>query len=336
MLKAQESDSFDLGPDWFELLVRSALPDGFVPAYYVLWRDDQPRCVFPVFTTNLGVTSQTNFYTSLFRPALAEQVKAIELVPLIGRMMADTKAPWIRLDAMDPAHPSFAVLLSALSLAGLSAHRFFAFGNWYLPSRDLAFDDYLQGLKSRVRNTLMRRQKKFHADGKGRTEIFVCEASVHNIVDAWQSVYAASWKRPEPYPAFVPELVRLCAQRGWLRMGIAYLGDTPIAAQLWIVNAGRAAIYKLAYHEKFRQYSAGTILTAEMIAYVLQKDRVHEVDYLIGDDAYKKDWMSRRRQRCGVIAFNLRTLKGLSGAALQYLGDAKRRFAKLMNRAGDS
>jgi CelD/BcsL family acetyltransferase involved in cellulose biosynthesis len=36
--------------------------------------------------------------------------------------------------------------------------------------------------------------------------------------------------------------------------------------------------------------------------HVLDVDRAAVVDYLTGDDAYKRDWMSHRRERVGVSA----------------------------------
>ena len=41
--------------------------------------------------------------------------------------------------------------------------------------------------------------------------------------------------------------------------------------------------------------------------HVIDTDHVEEVDYLTGDDAYKQDWMSHRRERIGLVAFNPRT-----------------------------
>ena len=52
----------------------------------------------------------------------------------------------------------------------------------------------------------------------------------------------------------------------------------------------------------------------------LKGDQVAEVDYLTGDDAYKRDWMSASRERCGIIAFNLRSPRGLAAAALHLGG----------------
>jgi len=113
-------------------------------------------------------------------------------------------------------------------------------------------------------------------------------------------------------------------------MGIAYVADKPIAAQIWIVSGQRAAIYKLAYDESQAQHGAGTILTAFLMRHVLDVDRVNEVDYLIGDDAYKKDWMTHRRERWGIVAYNLKTLRGLVG----WIREVGGRWVKRVKRFG--
>ena len=39
-------------------------------------------------------------------------------------------------------------------------------------------------------------------------------------------------------------------------------------------------------------------------------DKVSQVDYLSGNDAYKKDWMSHRWERIGLVAFDNQGLGG--------------------------
>ena len=109
----------------------------------------------------------------------------------------------------------------------------------------------------------------------------------------------------------MPGLIRLCAAHGWLRLGVAWLGEKPIAAQVWIVANGKADIYKSAYDEAYKAYSPGTLLTAVLMQQALDVDKVTEVDYLIGDDPYKETWVSSRRERWGTVACNSRSLTGL-------------------------
>jgi CelD/BcsL family acetyltransferase involved in cellulose biosynthesis len=54
--------------------------------------------------------------------------------------------------------------------------------------------------------------------------------------------------------------------------------------------------------------------------HVIESDMVKEIDYLIGDDAYKQDWMPLRRERHGLIAFNPRSLRGLLEAGKHFAG----------------
>ncbi len=122
--------------------------------------------------------------------------------------------------------------------------------------------------------------------------------------------------------------MQLAAARGGLRLGVAYVGDTAAAAQVWIVHASVAYIYKLAYDERFADLSVGTVLTAHLMEHVIDVDKVRDIDYLTGDDPYKKDWMTHRRERLGIMAFNPRTPRGVLMAARHLGAAALRRFAR--------
>lgn len=55
-------------------------------------------------------------------------------------------------------------------------------------------------------------------------------------------------------------------------------------------------------------------------------DRVLEIDYLTGDDAYKQSWMTQRRQRTGILACNPRTPRGLLIGAQELAGGITKRW----------
>lgn len=329
LLLEGERHSFDLSADWFRLLENKAIFPEINARYYTLERDSKVLGLLPLSLQHTGgrvnqVSGLGNFYSSLYRPLLAPTVTSGELAVCLKKILADTGMDVLRFNAMDQAHSAFTLLESAIHQAGLKPFRFFCFGNWYLPVEGRSFAVYFQGLSSKVQSTIKRREKKFLADGRGRLEIVTGGDRLNDVIEAWDKIYRTSWKVPEPFPEFVPGLIRMCAGRGWLRFGFAYYDDEPIAAQLWIVSHGRAAIYKLAYDEKFSRLSPGTVLTAHLMRHVLDVDKVAEVDYLVGDDAYKKDWMSHRRERWGIIAYNKKTAKGMAGAATQMLGEISR------------
>jgi CelD/BcsL family acetyltransferase involved in cellulose biosynthesis len=150
------------------------------------------------------------------------------------------------------------------------------------------------------------------------------------IIDAYERIYALSWKDGEEFPRFIREMCRTAAELGILRMGVLHVDDVPAAAQLWLLSNGKAVIYKLAYDEAFRDYSVGSILTRDMMKYVIEGDSVGEIDYGIGSEHYKADWMTEKRSIMGLEAFNMRNLAGILAGGIWYAG----RTAKQILRSG--
>jgi CelD/BcsL family acetyltransferase involved in cellulose biosynthesis len=111
------------------------------------------------------------------------------------------------------------------------------------------------------------------------------------------------------------------------------LNGEPLAAQLWLTCSGKANIYKLAYVKGMEKLSAGSVLTQALMQHAMDVDRVAEVDYLSGDDAYKADWMALRRERVGLEAFDMRRPAGLLAAARQSLGQGWRALRASINVA---
>lgn len=332
LLQGAERQHIEFGADWYSNLVDSVYAqEGRADAvrFHVLSRQGRALAILPTVeqTSARGreIGALSNFYTAIFAPALEAGVGAEDLLPLTKALRHGAQAASYRFAPMDPASREFATLRRALALAGLKVYDYFAFGNWYEPVSQ-GWAQYLSGRSGQVRSTIKRNAKKFEAEG-GRLEIVQHEGeALDAALAAYQVVYAQSWKVPEPYPDFVPGLIKLCARRGWLRLGLAWLGSKPVAAQIWIVANGRADIYKLAYDEAHKAFAPGTLLTAKLMEHAIDVDHVHEIDYLIGDDPYKAAWMSRRRERVGLIAYDPLKLRGLLGLVQQNIGTAWRRL----------
>ena len=47
-------------------------------------------------------------------------------------------------------------------------------------------------------------------------------------------------------------------------------------------------------------YSPGSILTQYLMRYAIDTDKVTEIDFLTGNERYKQDWMTVRRERSGI------------------------------------
>lgn len=271
----------------------------------------------------------TNYYASLWSPLVgAPRDRAAALDDIVADLTALRPAPaTLGFAPLDAAAPDTAALATALSRRGWYARRYFCFGNWYQPCAGMGFEDYMRARDSQLLNTWKRKSRRFASGADGaRLEIVTEPGAVDAGLAAYQAVYARSWKVAEPYPEFVPGWARICAENGWLRLGLAWIGAVPVAAQFWFTLHGRAFIFKLAYDEQYAKYSAGTVLTAHMIRHSLEQDRVTEIDYLTGDDAYKRSWMSMRRERVGLIACNTRTARGLASAARELAGALTQRW----------
>lgn len=265
-----------------------------------------------------------NWYSSLYGVLALPGDMREERLQRLAQALADERPRWDVLDLhpLDPADPLFQPLLDALGAAGMATQRYFCFTNWYLAVAGRSYDAYADSLPSKLKSTLKRKGRQLAKSGRAQFDIVTGGEQLEAAIAAYLTVYARSWKSPEPSQAFMPGLIRTCAEQGWLRLGIATVDGTPAAAQLWIVFRGVAAIYKLAYDERYASLSIGSLLTEQLMRHVIDIDQVAEVDYLTGDDAYKRDWMSASRERCGIIAFNLRSPRGLAAAAV-HLGGGK-------------
>lgn len=345
MLAAAGDECFFDGLNWFQSFSRYALDPGDQVRIYCVEDSSSSvgfQLILPMLVRNTPqrlwkprkLCSLSNYYSSLFGPVsngTVVQKAAQELM----RTIASESPRWDQIELRPLDHDSllFGLLIESLQAAGFVVQTYFCFGNWYLKVQDRSFEQYFLGLPPILKNTVNRKQKKLDKSGRAKLEIVTGGDLLEYAIEAFERVYRASWKNPEPYPEFVPGLIRTCAKTGALRLGLIHVDGQPAAAQLWIVQNRSALIYKLAYDEQFEELSVGTILTAALMKHVIDVDKVVEVDYLTGDDAYKKNWMSHRRERWGILAMNPRTPLGALAIVRHVGGRAIKRALTSMSRA---
>jgi len=270
----------------------------------------------------------TNYYSSLYSPLISSSADRNAALSMLVRQLVEPVPPYsiIDLAPLDQSTPELVELRTAFAQYRWYVKEYFCFGNWYLPCTNLSFHEYMRQRPSQLYNTWLRKSKKFSPGQDARLEIITDPSETDAAMEAYERVYARSWKKPEPYSRFVQGWAKLCARNGWLRLGIAWVGDVPIAVQFWFTMHRRAYIFKLAYDEEYAKWSAGTMLTAHMVKWSFEQDHVIEIDYLTGDDAYKRFWMTARRERIGVRACNLRSASGAIMAAIEVAGTLRRRW----------
>jgi len=329
-------DELCLSRDWFDTLIRYGLPKAQRPRIYVV-REPLTRavdCVLFAMVTDpvhspRTLQSLANFYTMsygpLFRRDLADRKGALRR---LARFIAGERPKWavIDLKGFIKEEPATAEVLDAFRRAGFLASTYFQFENWCLPVKGVTAEEYFKSRPSQVRNTITRKGKKASKEHRVEFALYTSGSDIATGIGDYQRIYARSWKNPESFPEFIPQLLERFAASGNLRLGVLRIDGDPAAAQIWLVTGGRATIYKLAYDEQYAPMSVGSLLTKQMFDWVLTKDAVTVVDYGVGSEAYKRDWMSDCRHVIGLIFFNPWTLTGMAVAGRHIAGRVRDRI----------
>jgi hypothetical protein len=322
--------SFFLTRGWFECLIAAGLdPADRIALGTLQAKGGRVLALLPARLTGRGwgslqtsrLRSLTGPYACLFRPLLASDADAIQTARSLGRHLGASIARnhLIHLDAVDQCWPELGAFEAGLRDAGFVSARYDHFGNWSEPIAGRTFEQYFATREGQLREIVRRRVRGLTREG-ARYEVVSAMQEIETGIATYEAVYARSWKQPEPYPEFHERLMRMAARNGILRLGFCYLRDRPIAAQLWILWRGCAAVLKLAHDQEYDRYSPGTVLLAHMIQRLIEEDGAMEIDFGRGDDAYKRQWAAHRRQRIGLIAANPRSVIGLSVLAKQSMG----------------
>ena len=295
---------------WIAATTEAAIPPNSTPHLLALSDRHGPAALLPMLAgPDRQWGSLTTPYTCLFQPLLrATPPVAPETLQEIGRYCRQW--PVTRIDALDPDEPDLTRLRSALADAGLVTRTFRNFGNWYEKITPGEWETYLRQRPGALRETIRRRTRDV-LKGGDRIQIERQQPGLGRALDAYEQVHSRSWKQPEPFPAFNAALIKGLAQAGILRIGVIWRDETPVAAQYWSVVNGAATVLKLAHDQNLRALSPGTVLTAATIRELIEIDGIRELDFGRGDDPYKRNWVSQRRLRIGLLGMNVRTVTGL-------------------------
>jgi hypothetical protein len=202
----------------------------------------------------------------------------------------------LRLDAISENDSKIDNLQQAMESCGFSCYRRFGFYNWVYRLNGQSFEAYMAARPARMRNTITRKGRKLEREHLSDIRLYTGSDLQQGKAD-YDLVYKASWKAGERFHEFINNLLLSMSAAGWSRLAVLYIEGQPVAAQIWFVVHRRASIFRLAYDERWRQYSPGSVLTSYLMQHVIDVDRVEEIDFLNGNDAYKQDWMSERRER---------------------------------------
>lgn len=284
---------------WFRLVADHCPPPGRL---FVLRARDGEDEAWLFLAIDKGQAAAFTCWYSLGFGAIYTGSEAQHLLTALARALR--RYPGIALASLYPLHAGDP-LVAAFRRAGWLVRVEPSSVSWRIATFGMNFATYWAGRPSKLRNTAERKSKA------ARLHI-----AIHRAFDAaawadYEAVYRASWKPEEGSPAFLRALAEAEGAAGTLRLGVAYRQGTPLAAQLWLVEDGIATIHKLAYAESAKKLSPGTILSREMFRHVLDIDHVRAIDFGLGGDAYKADWMADSQPVLRLEAFNPRRPEGL-------------------------
>lgn len=112
--------------------------------------------------------------------------------------------------------------------------------------------------------------------------------------------------------AFLRDLAEDATLDRTLRLGIARVGDAPVAAQLWTVAGGIATVHWRGADPAAGQLFPAAELTASMLRYLMNVDRAATID--LGTGADLADWADERQPLRRIDLFNPRAASGWAPA----------------------
>jgi len=304
--------------DWYQCLWSTVLEGTAQLRLYVVSDEagDALACLFCRSSDKRRreLSGLSNYYTMDFSPLVKPGVDAGEAGRALAKHIGSERPRWrtIQFDYLKGSNPATTFLVDALAQAGFAVYRHHQYDNWYLACQGTSFENYYAARPSRLRNTVERKSRKLYKLHQVTFKLFRSPADdIERGMRDYTAVYESSWKKPEPYPAFMPELARRLAMHDSLRLGVLYVDGQPAAAQFWITTQAEACIYKLAYDEKYADFSVGAVLSREMFRQALDVDHTSCIDYGVGSESYKREWMSGVRAITGIRAHSWKTGLGL-------------------------
>ncbi|KGJ95949.1 GNAT family N-acetyltransferase [Thalassotalea sp. ND16A] len=200
--------------------------------------------------------------------------------------------------------------------------------NWYEDDLD-DFERYQISRPTQLLNTIRRKKKRLTKASHYRIDVISNVESFALAFAAYKSIYAQSWKAEEVSSHFIEQICTTALAENKLRLGVLYVDEKPAAAQIWFIQNNTASIFKLAYSDLYRQFSVGSILTMHLSQQLIGEDGITKIEFGMGNEEYKKDWLNKHQQLLSFQVFNQSTLRGYL-ACLKFFMITKIKKSKLL------
>lgn len=293
--------------EWFETLYKTTFDGNQSLLFISVVDDENVLALLLLVGEDENRESFCHRYTSLYSPLFLDE-RRYDTLRCLANGISQMPIHSLSLSPVDGNSDSIQDLRRSLETVGYEYHQSFFFYNWIHRTSQQSFDDYMAERPSQLRNTINRKRRKLEREQNYEIRLFK-GTEVHSGLTDYHSAYSASWKANEQYVELLDAVAINLSLPDWTRLAILYIDGQAAAAQIWFVVKGKASIFRLAYDNNWKHYSPGSILTAYLMHYVIDIDKVEEIDFLTGNDAYKQDWMSERRERHRVMFVKQRKLQ---------------------------
>lgn len=261
---------------------------------------------------NLQISSLTSFYSSVAEPILCTETSKYHIQSLLNHITQSHPWQTMLLGSFNKGNTSEGDVTEVLTQYFPYQQTFSITDNFYQQGI-CDYVSYYQQRPSQLKNTIKRREKKLTISHQYSTRIISEQASFAPAFSAYKEIYRQSWKGDEASFEFIKTVCLAALEENKLRLGILYVDDEPAAAQIWFlqttddndkVKQTTASIFKLAYTPKYRDFSVGSILSLALSEHVIDQDNVASIEFGMGSEPYKKDWLSDNRIRKSYLIFN--------------------------------
>lgn len=305
--------------EWFDMLRQYCFADETC-----LWpsaTQGNVSATLPLIERSDGLSGLSNYYSFSYAPIFEGTPDIAQKQALIREIAAGLRRQHHR--------ASFYPLLNHDGTADMLRRAFAAAGwialltdqgvNYVLNVDGRDFATYWAGRPGALRSSVKRK-------GRGHPFDFaIYTRMTEPLWQAYMTVYGASWKNAEPYPQMIRAMADEAAARGALRLGVARLGDTVVAMQIWTIEGSVACIHKLAHDGAYDKMSPGTLLSHYLFEQMIDREKVRLIDYGTGNNAYKQDWMDEKRPMMRLDCFDPRK-------AATWLPALRTRISQLVHR----
>ena len=166
------------------------------------------------------------------------------------------------------------------------------------------FNDYLIKLDRKVRGELHRCEKRLREENnigfRICNKITDVREAMRTFIDLhekrWRSKkQSGSFSSKKNFANFHLEVAQLFAERGWLSLSFTTVNDMPVACSYDFTYGQKLYGYLSGFDPSYAKYGIGDINLMYLIEHCI-KNNLREIDFMRGDEPYKKKWNTKVRR----------------------------------------